>query len=83
MNSSSIHGLFDAIRLASLTCRSLCAFLQLLCVGEQSQVSESGSCKEVSAGPDIQSHRVPTRAVDEMRLGLRRSPYGAQYAAVV
>jgi hypothetical protein len=34
-----------------------------------SQVSELGSCKEGSAGPDIQSHRLPTRAADEMRLG--------------
>jgi hypothetical protein len=40
-----------------------------LCVGEMLQVSELGSCKEVSVGPNIQSHRAPTRAADEMRLG--------------
>jgi hypothetical protein len=35
-------------------------------------VSELGSRKEVSAGPDIQSHRAPTRTADETRLGPRR-----------
>ena len=54
--------------------------LQSLCVGEMPQVSELGSCQEVSAGPDIQSHRAPTRAADEMRLGLRRPAYRAEYA---
>jgi hypothetical protein len=54
--------------------------LQSLCVGEMSQVPESGSCKEASAGPDIQSNRAPTRAADEMRLGLRRPTHRAQHA---
>jgi hypothetical protein len=48
------------------------AFLQSLCVGVMPQVPESGSCKGVSAGRDIQSHRAPLRAADEMRLGLQR-----------
>jgi len=49
-------------------------FLQLLSVGEPSQASESGSCEEVSAGPDIQSHRALTRA--QMKCGcLHRAQY--------
>jgi hypothetical protein len=43
-------------------------------------VSDLGSCKEASAGPDIQSHRAPPRTADEMRLGLRRAVHRAQYA---
>src|SRR5580700_1126360 len=57
------------------------AFLQSLCVGEMSQVSEFSSCEEVSARPDIQSHRAPTRTADEMRLRLRRSATGRNMRA--
>jgi hypothetical protein len=38
---------------------------------EMSQVPELGPCKDVSA--DIQSHRAPTRAADEMRFSTRAS----------
>jgi hypothetical protein len=44
---------------------------------------ELGSCKEASAGRDIQSHRAPTRAANAMRLGLRRAPCRAQYARAI
>jgi len=43
-----------------------------MCLGGMSQVSDLGSYKEVSAEPDIQSHRAPASTVDAMRLGLRR-----------
>jgi hypothetical protein len=61
----------------------LLPFLQSLYVGDLSQVSELGSRKEVSVGPDIQSHRAPTRAADEMRRGLRRPAYRSQYAGAL
>ena len=60
--------------------RPVLPFCKLLCLGELSQVPESGSCEEVSAGPHLQSHWPTTRTADEMRLGLRRQAYWAQYA---
>jgi hypothetical protein len=91
-NSSSKHWLFDDANHTAgdmpvcLCCgedvdveqdyRPVLPFCKLLCVGEMSQVSELGSCREISAGPDLQSHRAPPRAANEMRLGLRRRAYG-------
>jgi hypothetical protein len=52
-------------------------------VSERCRKWESGSCKEASAGPDIQSNRSPPRAADEMRLGLRCPVHRAQYAGAL
>ena len=94
-NSSSEHGQFDgAGHTSGATDLPVClcwgvtlsnplpgsAFLQSLCVGEMSQVSELGSCKEISAGSDIQSHRMPTRTTNEIRLELQLPGFWARYA---
>jgi len=73
-----------ALLLAPLICPSVCAaartltlrsttarvcLIAVIVCRRDAAVSDLGSCKEVSAGPNIQSHRAPTRAADEMRLG--------------
>jgi len=56
------------------------AVLPSMPVGELPQVSQLGSGRKVSAGPDLQSHWAPPRAADAVRMGVRRQTYRAPNA---